>query len=151
MSHEMADENTPLLDVEQAPDRRLSRLIQKDDAASSIVKSHVSVEEQAMAGSTVGERLAYNDYTTIDWLHDLVSLNFLYKHISRFLLRSHQTLIHHLGQRFLPSSQHPQQKEPQRKSSRSFRLVLWLDSSSPDRCLDSLRSLPRRHRRRNSQ
>ncbi|KAH0342436.1 chloride channel protein, partial [Aureobasidium melanogenum] len=72
MSHEMADEDTPLIDVEQAPDRRLSRLIQKDDAASSIVKSHVSVEEQAMAGSTVGERLAYNDYTTIDWLHDLV-------------------------------------------------------------------------------
>ncbi|KAK5244865.1 hypothetical protein LTR16_007466, partial [Cryomyces antarcticus] len=25
-----------------------------------------------MSGSTVGERLAYNDYTTIDWLHDLV-------------------------------------------------------------------------------
>ena len=75
MSNEMADENTPLLDVEQAPDRRLSRLIQKDDAASSIVKSHVSVEEQAMAGSTVGERLAYNDYTTIDWLHDLVSIS----------------------------------------------------------------------------
>lgn len=69
----MADENTPLLDPERAPDRRLSRLIQKDDAASSIVKSHTSVDEQALAGSTVGERLAYNDYTTIDWMHDLVS------------------------------------------------------------------------------
>lgn len=88
MSHEMADENTPLLDVEQAPDRRLSRLIQKDDAASSIVKSHVSVEEQAMAGSTVGERLAYNDYTTIDWLHDLVS-------VSSFAAKRSKKLIQH--------------------------------------------------------
>jgi len=69
----MSDENTPLLDPERASDRRLSRLIQKDDAASSIVKSHTSVDEQALASSTVGERLAYNDYTTIDWLHDLVS------------------------------------------------------------------------------
>jgi hypothetical protein len=70
------DENTPLLDPERASDRRLSRLIQKDDAASSIVKSHASVDEQALSGSTVGERLAYNDYTTIDWLHDLVSFAF---------------------------------------------------------------------------
>ncbi|KAI5275816.1 hypothetical protein E4T47_01241 [Aureobasidium subglaciale] len=66
-------ETTPLLsDPERAQNRRLSRLIQRDDDASSIVKSHVSVEEQAMAGSAIGERLAYNDYTTIDWLHDLV-------------------------------------------------------------------------------
>lgn len=72
------DENTPLLDPERASDRRLSRLIQKDDAASSIVKSHASVDEQALSGSTVGERLAYNDYTTIDWLHDLVSLCLFY-------------------------------------------------------------------------
>lgn len=47
--------------------------MQQDEEASSIVKSHVSVEEQAMGNSTIGERLAYNDYTTIDWLHDLVS------------------------------------------------------------------------------
>lgn len=69
-------ETTPLLsDPERAQNRRLSRLIQRDDDASSIVKSHVSVEEQAMAGSAIGERLAYNDYTTIDWLHDLVSFS----------------------------------------------------------------------------
>lgn len=92
MSHDTVDENTPLLDVEQAPDRRLSRLIQKDDAASSIVKSHVSVEEQAMAGSTVGERLAYNDYTTIDWLHDLVSLYQSCIHISILLQEDHKSL-----------------------------------------------------------
>lgn len=52
-------------------DRRLSKL-QQDEEASSIVKSHVTIEEQKMAESSVGERLAYNDYTTIDWLHDLV-------------------------------------------------------------------------------
>jgi hypothetical protein len=73
----MADENSPLLDPERASDRRLSRLIHKDDAASSMVKSHTSVDEQALADSTVGERLAYNDYTTIDWLHDLVSASSL--------------------------------------------------------------------------
>jgi chloride channel 3/4/5 len=72
-----ADENSPLLDTERASDRRLSRLIQKDEAASSIVKSHASVDEQALADSTIGERLAYNDYTTIDWLHDLVSVSTL--------------------------------------------------------------------------
>lgn len=42
------------------------------DEASSIVSSHVSKEEQELAGTAVGERLPYNDYTTIDWLHDLV-------------------------------------------------------------------------------
>ncbi|KAK5134119.1 hypothetical protein LTR08_006894 [Meristemomyces frigidus] len=52
--------------------RRLSKLVQQDEEASSMVKSHVTVEEQKMAESSVGERLAYNDYTTIDWLHDLV-------------------------------------------------------------------------------
>lgn len=70
-----ADERSPLLNPQHGQvtrDRRLSRLIQQDEIASSIVKSHVTVEELAMSGSTVGERLAYNDYTTIDWLHDLV-------------------------------------------------------------------------------
>jgi hypothetical protein len=44
----------------------------QDEEAHSILSSHVSKEEAALAGSTVGERLPYNDYTTIDWLHDLV-------------------------------------------------------------------------------
>lgn len=69
----MADhdaESTPLLAAHG--DRRLSRLIRQDEEASSIIKSHVTVEELSMGDSAVGERLAYNDYTTIDWLHDLV-------------------------------------------------------------------------------
>lgn len=74
---EMAhDEQSPLLHAENGQakhaDRRLSKLMQQDEEASSIIKSHVTVDEQKMGDSAVGERLAYNDYTTIDWLHDLV-------------------------------------------------------------------------------
>jgi chloride channel 3/4/5 len=40
-------------------------------------RSHVSRitrEESALAATAVGERLPYNNYTSIDWLHDLVSI-----------------------------------------------------------------------------
>ncbi|KAB5554366.1 chloride channel [Coniochaeta sp. 2T2.1] len=44
-----------------------------DGDVESIISSHVSKDERALLHSTpLGERLAYNDYTTIDWLHDLV-------------------------------------------------------------------------------
>jgi len=56
-----------------ANDRRLAQLQHEQDVeAQSIISSVVTKEEQQMGGSTVGERLPYNDYTTIDWLHDLV-------------------------------------------------------------------------------
>ena len=42
------------------------------DEAHSIISSAVSKGEQALGGTAIGERLRYNDYTTIDWLHDLV-------------------------------------------------------------------------------
>jgi chloride channel 3/4/5 len=65
---EAGNEHTPLLHQS-----RLSRLQhEQDEEASSIIASTVTKEEQQLAGSTVGERLPYNDYTTIDWLHDLV-------------------------------------------------------------------------------
>lgn len=71
---ESATERTALL-YHVANDRRLSQLQHEQDAeAQSIISSAVTKEEQAMAGSTVGERLPYNDYTTIDWLHDLVPI-----------------------------------------------------------------------------
>ncbi len=55
-----------------ANDRRLS-ILQQDMEANSIITSAITKDEQAIAGqSTIGERLLYNDYTTIDWLHDLV-------------------------------------------------------------------------------
>ncbi|KAL9091212.1 MAG: hypothetical protein Q9159_001507 [Coniocarpon cinnabarinum] len=36
--------------------------------AASLVSSHFS----GLGGSAIGERMEYNDYTTVDWLHDLV-------------------------------------------------------------------------------
>jgi chloride channel 3/4/5 len=70
MSNSHADERTHLL-LQVADDRRIHALQQEEDARS-IVESAVSKEEQELGSSTVGERLPYNDYTTIDWLHDLV-------------------------------------------------------------------------------
>ena len=67
-----ADERTHLL--HNSAVRRKSRLqsIAAEINRESIVSSHISKEEQALAETAVGERLPYNDYTTIDWLHDLV-------------------------------------------------------------------------------
>jgi chloride channel 3/4/5 len=63
-----AGEQTPLLHS-----NRLAQLQhEQDEEAQSLISSTVTKEEQQLAGSTVGERLPYNDYTTIDWLHDLV-------------------------------------------------------------------------------
>ncbi len=63
-------EQTPLLQ------RRVPRTFNKsyllDDEASSLIGSHMSKAEQQMGHTAVGERLPYNDYTTIDFLHDLV-------------------------------------------------------------------------------
>ncbi|GAB7338771.1 hypothetical protein MBLNU457_5479t1 [Dothideomycetes sp. NU457] len=80
---EQANEQSPLLPGhgQVVQDRRLSRLMQQDEVASSVVKSHLSVEEMAMGASTVGERLAYNDYTTIDWLHDLVKDSYRHRFV----------------------------------------------------------------------
>jgi chloride channel 3/4/5 len=36
------------------------------------MSSHLSKDEQLLGSTAIGERLPYNDYTTIDWLHDLV-------------------------------------------------------------------------------
>jgi chloride channel 3/4/5 len=69
------NERTHLLDprvAELSGHRRSSHRINELNEASSTISSHVSKEEQELAGTAVGERLPYNDYTTIDWLHDLV-------------------------------------------------------------------------------
>lgn len=66
---ELANERRPLLSA-RGSSRRFSRLTSLD--ARSIVTSSVSKEDAALGESTVGERLPYNDYATIDWLHDLV-------------------------------------------------------------------------------
>lgn len=71
MADNEPNERSRLLSVYNVQDRRLSSLQQRE-AAVSILSSSVTKEEQALGGSTIGERLPYNDYTTIDWLHDLV-------------------------------------------------------------------------------
>lgn len=53
-----------------------TRLLQDDDA-----RPVVNDEQQLMATSAVGERLPYNDYTTIDWLHDLVKDSYRYRYV----------------------------------------------------------------------
>jgi len=87
-----SSERTPLLPAVNSI-RRMSRLQQQDEA-SSYIESHVTKEEQALSGSTIGERLPYNDYTTIDFLHDLVC--------SQLLSRARvSSLISSQGQRLL--------------------------------------------------
>ncbi|KAL9090877.1 MAG: hypothetical protein Q9165_005085 [Trypethelium subeluteriae] len=71
-------ERTPLLSA--ASDRRLS-VWQRDEEASSIVESHVTKDELLMAGNPVGERLPYNNYTTIDWLHDLIKDSYRHRNV----------------------------------------------------------------------
>ncbi|KAF2731174.1 chloride channel-like protein 3 [Polyplosphaeria fusca] len=85
---ETATERTALI-PHAAHDRRLSQLQHEQDAeAASIVSSAVTKEEQQLGGSSVGERLPYNDYTTIDWLHDLVKDSYRFRYIqSRHGLR----------------------------------------------------------------
>ena len=67
---EQATERTKLL-YHVANNRRLSAFLDED--AQSVISDHVSKAEQALGHTPVGERLPYNDYTTIDWLPDLVS------------------------------------------------------------------------------
>ncbi|KAH6056714.1 chloride channel protein [Parastagonospora nodorum] len=70
-------ERTPLLQ----PSRLSELQHEQDEEAQSTISSAVSKEEQELAGSTVGERLPYNDYTTIDWLHDLVKDSYRFRYI----------------------------------------------------------------------
>lgn len=61
-------ERSPLLMRHDATDQQQSNVGQ-----DSITKDpEATAEEIKMADTAVGERLKYNDYTTIDWLHDLV-------------------------------------------------------------------------------
>ncbi|RMZ75665.1 hypothetical protein DV737_g5194, partial [Chaetothyriales sp. CBS 132003] len=66
---ELDTERTRLL---LPPRHRILSISYHGDAAS-ISSSQVSKEELLLGETAVGERLPYNDYTTIDWLHDLVN------------------------------------------------------------------------------
>ena len=67
---EQPNERTKLV-PHTANDRRLSA-VQHEEDRQSVIGSYVSKDEQALSSAPIGERLPYNDYTTIDWLHDLV-------------------------------------------------------------------------------
>ncbi|KAL9002957.1 MAG: hypothetical protein Q9188_004145 [Gyalolechia gomerana] len=71
---EHASERTRLLS-HPTQDRRLSA-VQREADAESLISTHISKEEQLLSTTSIGERLPYNDYTTIDWLHDLVKDSF---------------------------------------------------------------------------
>ncbi|KAL8939541.1 MAG: hypothetical protein Q9216_003301 [Gyalolechia sp. 2 TL-2023] len=71
---EYASERTHLLS-HPVQDRRFSA-VQREADAESLISTHVSKEEQLLSTTSIGERLPYNDYTTIDWLHDLVKDSF---------------------------------------------------------------------------
>jgi chloride channel 3/4/5 len=45
-----------------------------DVEAHSHISSAVSKEEEALGNTAVGEILPYNDYSSIDFLHDLVRI-----------------------------------------------------------------------------
>ncbi|KAK1809533.1 hypothetical protein LTR12_016095 [Friedmanniomyces endolithicus] len=142
-----SSERSPLLHPHdghvQYTDHRLSKL-QQDEEASSIIKSHVTREEQKMSGTSVGERLPYNDYTTIDWLHDLVERD-------GSTSRAPEADIIRLGQRLVPTSLHTQPQGTAVQDRQPLRRRLWLDSSSNHWDLDSMRGLlggrGRRYRR----
>ncbi|RMZ90704.1 hypothetical protein DV736_g2076, partial [Chaetothyriales sp. CBS 134916] len=72
---ELYTERTHLL---PPPRHSISSISYHGDAAS-INSSRVRKEEQLLGETAVGERLPYNDYTTIDWLHDLVKDSFRWR------------------------------------------------------------------------
>ncbi|KAK8250876.1 chloride channel [Phyllosticta capitalensis] len=79
MAHNQpVDERTHLLS-----DRSLEEIQPHDEDPESLASSSAVTkeEQQLMPSSAVGERLPYNDYTTIDWLHDLVKESYRYRTI----------------------------------------------------------------------
>ena len=68
-------ETTPLLSNGDITNRRASHQAHWDAETDGFTTPHSTVDEAALAKNTVGERLPYNAYTTIDWMHELVGLS----------------------------------------------------------------------------
>jgi hypothetical protein len=85
---EHAGERTHLL----YPDRRLD-VIRHDGDVASTISSHISKEEQLLGETAIGERLPYNDYTTIDWLHDLVRISIMLLEVLELTMTRSRTRI----------------------------------------------------------
>jgi hypothetical protein len=121
---EAGNERTPLLH-----DRRLSHLQREQDVESaSTISSTLSKEEQQLADSTVGERLPYNDYTTIDWLHDLV-------HIHKTLSKCLQ--LTRAGQRLLQVQTNQLPLWTALQAPLALRRFLGMDCGGHHWCVDS--------------
>ncbi|KAK0648324.1 chloride channel [Cercophora newfieldiana] len=78
---EAVDEITPLVDRSHLHPNYGQPRRQSIDTASSILTSRLSRDELALADTAVGERLPYDAYQTIDWLHDLIKDAFRYRAI----------------------------------------------------------------------
>lgn len=65
-------EQTPLLETGNVG--QTGRPPTLGDDANSVVDRYVSQGEQKLAETYVGERLPYSDYSSIDFLHDLVRI-----------------------------------------------------------------------------
>lgn len=122
--------------------KRLGSVFQNGDA-ESIISSHVSRDEQLLRDTAVGERLPYNDYTTIDWLHDLVRRN---DSCTRRNTDKRKT-----GQRLVPLPIYPRAQRSPLQLLIGMGFVPRMVRSSPYRHVDRMRCLPRRHRSRDHQ
>lgn len=71
---EEADEITPLVAANHLHAGHGQAHRRPSVGTASILSSRLSQDELALADTAIGERLPSNAYTTIDWLHDLVSL-----------------------------------------------------------------------------
>ncbi|RDW85819.1 hypothetical protein BP5796_04144 [Coleophoma crateriformis] len=74
-------ERSPLLDPQLFDPHRAGRGHGQPEDVTSVISSTVSKREQSLGSTTIGERLPYNSYTTIDWLHDLIKDSFRYRAI----------------------------------------------------------------------
>jgi hypothetical protein len=74
----------------------------RHDGSSTNKDPEATAEEIKMADTAVGERLKYNDYITIDWLHDLV-YRYSYNAFGHRKMYSHICI----GQRLKPHALHP--------------------------------------------
>ena len=133
---EHATERSNLLSA-HANGRRVSQVRHVGDV-TSIISSHLSKQERALADTPIGERLPYNDYTTIDWLHDLVRLQ-----LSRRSRIAQLTWLK--GERLLPLSFCSFATISERTDSISVRLLPRMASSCTHWPAYRLRCFPRRY------
>lgn len=116
----MGDSHTPRLEPSESSPLLGPATHSSDADVESLRSSTVSTSKHALHASSdaVGERLPYNDYTTIDWLHDLVRDS-----SSSSSARLHQR------QHLSPSSSSSSPFSPSPSVGVRDRLALWWDAA----------------------